>query len=91
MVLVGRAAPAVLARERDALHVKVVAPRAVPDRRGRRAAQASLAEAAAKLVDDSDEKRARYHQQYYRRDWNDPVNYHMVLNTGALGLDGRRR
>ena len=28
VVLVGRAAPAVLARERDALHVKLVAPRA---------------------------------------------------------------
>jgi hypothetical protein len=26
--------------------------------------------------------------QYYDRDWTDPVNYHMVLNTGALGLEG---
>jgi cytidylate kinase len=32
--------------------------------------------------------RARYHRQYYKRDWHDPVNYHMVLNTGVLGLDG---
>jgi cytidylate kinase len=43
---------------------------------------------AAAAVDESDSTRARYHRQYYHRDWNDPVNYHMVLNTGALGLEG---
>ena len=32
--------------------------------------------------------RARYNREYYHRDWNDPVNYHMVLNTEALGFDG---
>jgi hypothetical protein len=32
--------------------------------------------------------RARYNREYYHRDWNDPVNYHMVLNTEALGIDG---
>jgi cytidylate kinase len=43
---------------------------------------------AAEAVDESDGTRARYHRQYYHRDWNDPVNYHLVLNTGTLGLDG---
>ena len=43
---------------------------------------------AAAVVDDTDKMRARYSREYYRRDWNDPVNFHMVLNTGALGLDG---
>lgn len=87
VVLVGRAAPAVLARERDALHVRLVAPRAfriqvVAARLGYPAAQ------AAEILDDTDKMRARYHREYYRRDWNDPVNFHMVLNTGALGFDG---
>ncbi|MBA3895004.1 MAG: cytidylate kinase-like family protein [Gemmatimonadales bacterium] len=87
VVLVGRAAPAVLARERDAIHVKVVAPRdwrirAVVERLG------VPPEEAAALTDDTDKNRARYHRQYYQRDWNDPVNYHMLLNTAALGLDG---
>jgi cytidylate kinase len=87
VVLVGRAAPAVLARERDAIHVKVIAPR---DRRIQAAAErlgVSLADAAT-LTDDTDKNRARYHRQHYERDWNDPVNYHMLLNTAALGLDG---
>jgi cytidylate kinase len=87
VVLVGRAAPVVLARERDAIHVKVVAPRewrvrAVAARLG------VSAEEAAKLTDETDKNRARYHRQYYQGDWTDPANYHLVLNTAALGLDG---
>jgi cytidylate kinase len=45
-------------------------------------------EEAARLLDETDRMRARYHREYYGRDWTDPVNYHMVLNTGALGLEG---
>jgi cytidylate kinase len=87
VVLVGRAAPAVLARERDAIHVKVIAPRdwrvrAISERLG------VSPEEAGRLTDETDRNRARYHRQYYRRDWSDPANYHLVLNTAALGLDG---
>jgi cytidylate kinase len=87
VVLVGRAAPAVLARERDAIHVKVVAPhdwrvRAIAERLG------VPPDEAAKLTDETDRNRARYHRQHYHRDWADPANYHLVLNTAALGLDG---
>jgi len=46
------------------------------------------AAAAAKTLDETDARRARYHRQYYSRDWEDPANYHFVLNTAALGLDG---
>jgi cytidylate kinase len=89
VVLVGRAAPAVLARQTDALHVKLVAPRAfriqvAAARLGYTPAQAATA------VDDTDKMRARYTREYYRRDWDDPVNFHMVLNTGLLGFDGAR-
>jgi cytidylate kinase len=87
VVLVGRAAPAVLARERDAIHVKVVAPR---EWRIRIIAERlSLpVETAAARVDETDRNRARYHRQHYQRDWSDPANYHLVLNTAALGLEG---
>ena len=87
VVLVGRAAPAVLAQQEDALHVKLVAPRpfrihAASQRLGMDPAE------VVKIVDDTDTMRARYHREYYHRDWADPLNYHMVLNTGALGLAG---
>jgi cytidylate kinase len=87
LVLVGRAATAVLARQRDCLHVRLVAPKEFRIQ----AAMVRLgidARQAAEVVNDSDSTRARYHRQYYGRDWNDAVNYHLVLNTGALGLDG---
>jgi cytidylate kinase len=87
VVLVGRAAPAVLARERDSLHVQLVAPRSY---RVQAAAERLRMEPekAAVIVEETDGMRARYLRQYYRRDWYDPVNYHMVLNTGLLGLEG---
>ncbi|HEX6105973.1 MAG TPA: cytidylate kinase-like family protein [Gemmatimonadales bacterium] len=87
VVLVGRAAPAVLAREQDALHVWLVAPR---DHRIRVAAErlGTSPEEAARVLDDTDRMRARYHREYYDRVWTEPTNYHMVLNTGALGIEG---
>jgi hypothetical protein len=86
VVLVGRAAPAVLSREREALHVKIVAPKSF--RIDAVAGRLAVARAEAEtVVAESDANRKRYHQQYYRRDWDDAANYHMVLNTAALGLD----
>jgi CMP/dCMP kinase len=87
LVLVGRAAPAVLAQERDSLHVKLVAPRPYRIRAAADRLAVDVQQAAA-IVDESDSTRARYHRQYYKRDWNDPLLYHMVLNSEALGLDG---
>lgn len=85
-VLVGRAAPAVLARRSDALHVKIVAP--VADRISRIADRLGMDHAdAERLVHKTDENRARYHRQYYERDWQAPVNYHLVLNSSWLGIE----
>jgi cytidylate kinase len=87
VVVVGRAAPAVLAQRADALHLKIVAPRA--DRIARAMARHGLdAKQAEKMLHDTDANRGRYHQQYYGRDWDDPMNYHLVLNTARLGIEG---
>jgi cytidylate kinase len=87
VVMVGRATPAVLAREADAIHVKLVAPR--PFRLGIAMQRLGCdAQRAASVLDDTDRNRARYHREHYRRDWNDPAYFHMVLNTGALGFEG---
>jgi len=86
-VLVGRAAPAVLGRESGVLHVKLVAARefritTVMQSEGldRRATE--------RLMDETDAQRSRYHREHYGRDWDDPTHYHMILNTGLLGMDG---
>ena len=87
VVLVGRAAPAVLRGKYDALHVKLVAP--IPDRLRAACERLSLApKDAEKVLQETDANRARYLKQHYGRDWNDSTNYDMVLNTGTLGLEG---
>jgi cytidylate kinase len=87
IVMVGRAAAAVLASERDAIHVRLVASH---DHRVRLTmTELGLSEDEARdVVDEHDTNRERYHKEMFGRDWNDPVNYHMILNTELLGTDG---
>jgi len=85
-VLVGRAAVAVLARREDAFHVRLTAPpehriRVVADRLGIDQRE------AAHRVREVDANRARYHKQWYSRDWRDARNYHLTINTAWLGLE----
>jgi len=87
IVMVGRAAAAVLARERDALHLRLVASREYRVQLAMAADGLSENEASS-VVDERDHNRERYHAEMFDRDWNDPVNYHMVLNTELLGTDG---
>lgn len=87
VVMVGRAAAAVLASHPQALHVRIVAPRA--GRIARASDRLGIGQDEAEgMMDRSDENRGRYHRQHYHRDWADPVNYHMTLNTGAMGVEG---
>jgi cytidylate kinase len=87
VVLVGRSATTVLARREGAFHVRIVAPRPFRVRmiQEREGLDAKHAEARVEQVDA---QRARYHREYYDRDWTDPALYHMVLNTEALGFAG---
>ncbi|HEY0971435.1 MAG TPA: cytidylate kinase-like family protein [Gemmatimonadales bacterium] len=86
-VLVGRGAQAVLADDPDALHVFCHAP-----------LEALVARVAARLAAGADTARAevervnRQREQYVRthfgRDWRAMDNYHLCLDTEALGIDG---
>jgi cytidylate kinase len=87
VVLVGRGAAAILGERERTLHVQVVAPAGIRVERIAGRLGVPLDE-AKKLVHESDGRRSKYHKEYYGRDSADPVNYHMVLNTGYLGLDG---
>jgi cytidylate kinase len=86
VVLVGRAAPVVLGQQESTLHVRLVAPldfriRQVMDR------EQVDAKHAEKMIGEIDVRRAKYHREYYDRDWEDPLHYQMVLNVGVLGVD----
>jgi cytidylate kinase len=86
VVVVGRAAPAVLGRRAGTLHIKLVAPKPWRISVAARRLGVDL-HSAEKTLDDTDSNRRRYHKQYYSRDWDDPCNYDMVLNTEALGYE----
>lgn len=87
VVLVGRGAAAVLSEKERALHVRVVAPIAVAAERIAGRFSIPLEDATKQII-ETDRNRARYHKEYYGREWADPANYHMTLNTGFLGIDG---
>ncbi len=87
VVLVGRAAAAVLASESSAIHVRLVASVEYRVQQATLRLGHSEKEVQAQLA-ETDRNRERYHRELYGRDWNDPVNYHLVLNTEAIGPDG---
>jgi cytidylate kinase len=87
VVLVGRAAAAVLASERDAIHVRLIAPIEYRVTEAMRRLDLDENEARERL-EETDRNRERYHQELYGRDWNDPTSYDMILNTERIGTEG---
>lgn len=87
LVLIGRAAAAVLASRTDAVHVRLVASREWRLRQAIERLGVPEHEAAGVLA-DRDHNRERYHREFYGRDWADPLLYDMVLNTERLGFEG---
>ena len=86
VVIVGRGAQAHLAKRRDVLHVRIVAPFAL------RLAYVMLREgldreAAQARIMKKDQERARYLETFYRRHPGDALLYDLVLNTGILDLE----
>ena len=86
VVLVGRAAPAVLGDREGAFHVRLVADRLLRVQWAAVRLGIDPAE-AQRIVDDTDRQRARYHKEYYGRDWTDATNYHLTINTGWVGME----
>lgn len=87
VVVVGRGAAAVLANQSDALHVRLVAGKAFRVRVAMAAFGLGEDDATARL-DETDRNRSLYHREFYDRDWSDPANYDLVLNTERLGFEG---
>ncbi len=83
LILVGRGAQAYLAEHRDTLHVYVVAPREAQVQAAAERLGVSRKE-AEDCIDKTDDGRRRYVKTHYDRDWEDPVNYHLVINTGVF-------
>jgi cytidylate kinase len=85
VVIVGRGGQVVLRDRPDVLHVRVVAPLAKRTAWLQQEKNISAETAEARLV-QSDKSRSRYLEQSYKVQVNDPTLYHVVINTGLLGL-----
>ena len=86
-VVLGRASVFVLAARTDTLHVRLDGP---PDARRRQAMrhEGISEEVAASQQRDTDRARSAYVSHFYPRErWEDPTNYHLVIDSTALSLD----
>lgn len=87
VVVVGRGAPAMLAERTDALHVFCHAPRkALIARTMKR--DGLDADAAARMVDDTNREREQWVRLHWERDWRAQDNYDLSVNTERLGIQG---
>lgn len=83
-ILVGRGAHCVTQRVANVLHVRLVCPLNARIDRVMAYYQVDAAE-ARRLIEVQDRERRQYVMQYFGRDVEDPLDYHLVINTGMLG------
>ena len=69
-----------------ALHVRIDAPLKQRIQRVHEQQQLSWEDARLYVL-DRDDASGQYLEQYYGVDWDDPLLYHMVLNTGRWSLE----
>jgi CMP/dCMP kinase len=86
-VIVGRASQVILAKRRDVLHVRIVAP--VQERVSYVARRENLDVARAReRIQLKDSDRSRHLRTVFHQDLNNPMLYDLVINVGVLSLDG---
>lgn len=85
-VIVGRCADYILRDEADCLKVFVHADM---ESRAKRIVEqyGERSESPEKRLKDKDKKRAAYYQFYTDMKWGDAANYHVALDSGALGIE----
>lgn len=87
LVIVGRGAQSMLAARTDALHVFCHASRSALIQRSMTRDRLSEHD-AADLVDDTNSHREQWVKRHWNRDWRDPSNYDLSVNTESLGIAG---
>ncbi len=85
-VLVGFGSQVIFAGRRDAVHVRIIAPKDARILRARRQHHVP-AEAAAKIIETADRKHRRFVSTVFDTDLSDPNLYDLVLNTALLSVD----
>lgn len=90
VILVGRGANIIAAGQKNAFHVRLVAPLDVRIKRAAEANHLTDREAAV-FVRQKDHARRRYVKQHFHVAIDDPLHYHATLNTGLLSFEETAR
>jgi len=87
VILVGRGGAAIISHLPHILHIRLVAPFSFRVQHFADFHQITE-EKATKQVRETDEARHRFVQRFLGADVDDPVHYHLVINTGRTGFEG---
>jgi len=86
VVIVARGGQAILQEQPGVLHVRVVAPPGARVLRVQEQEKCGLDEASVR-VKRKDEAAAAYLERFYDIDWDNPLLYHLIINTGKWELE----
>ncbi|MGC9521046.1 MAG: AAA family ATPase [Anaerolineae bacterium] len=81
VVIVGRGGQAILREKPGVLHVRLNAPLGARALRVKEREDISLAE-ATDLTTSKDQAAVAYLERFFEIDWDNPMLYHLILNTG---------
>jgi cytidylate kinase len=86
VIIIGRGANIITAKLNSAFHVRLVASL---EKRVQHIQEAEHLDrsAALEFIHREDKGRKRYLKRYYRKDINDPLLYHLVINTELMGYE----
>ena len=86
VVIVGRGGQAILQDSQNVLHVRVKAPLDFRIKYLHHQANLNSTEAEAKIA-ERDYAANSYLKDFYNIDWDDPLLYHLMINSGTLGIE----
>jgi cytidylate kinase len=86
VILIGRGGNVITAKLPNMLHVRLVAPLEERIEHSRKSYDMTKIE-ARKFCLHEDLGRKRYLKKYFNADVNDPLLYHLIINTGLVGYD----
>lgn len=89
-IFIGRGANIIMANQKLALHVRLVAPFAKRVRQIEENHRLGTQE-AVELITATDDNRRRYIKYYFRAEIDDPINFHFIVNTGLTGYEEAAR
>lgn len=86
VVIVGRGGQAVLRDKPGVLHVRITAPQGARSLRVKERDDITLSQ-ATELVRTKDQAAVDYLKRFYNIAWENPLLYHLIINTGWWELD----